>query len=469
MAATQSNTEEVISQSLMKIQSTNYLVDPNVSSYPEELNMLIVALKRSPLSTTIFSSFPIPMTWLSMATSTASYNYSTDIITFNLMNNKRVRLTKNMFIDFLNIPHNPPFFKPINSQIIFMFYDMGHQPTLEKISDFMKSGLPCMWNFLFGIFLRCLAGRTVGLDRGRMEVYAMVMGLYYDVSVDYGTQLWKEFLKSLENTNAEKGISCARYWSLILEKVYAKEGIQVPEGGEVAEFSLYQFPKAVEDDENIFTSVARISDAMLRKVSSTHKVLVRYMKTFNPDVQTGVLLEVSRESSKKKKKTQKEEKLQSSKVSQAERVEKEEFSHKTKKEIIPSKSGVLKKLRKSSQTTTTSPTIRKTGVSSKGAAFRNVPAPVSPGSKRKRAQEVAKHITQKLYKKRKMIIRNESSDEEVVPETPPVSISTVVTVSLPIISQISTTTSIPLKVVTNKPVSEEVPTSLPISSANVST
>lgn len=112
----------------------------------------------------------------------------------------------------------------------------------------------------------------------------MVMGLYYDLSVDYGTQLWKEFNKSLENTSVDKGISCARYWSLILEKVYVKEGIQVPEGEDVVEFSLYQFPKAIEDDVNIFTSVARIPDAMLSKLSSTHKVLVRYMKTFDPNV-----------------------------------------------------------------------------------------------------------------------------------------------------------------------------------------
>ncbi|KAL7598786.1 hypothetical protein Lser_V15G23126 [Lactuca serriola] len=288
MAGTQFNTDEVLSQSLMKIQSTNYQVDPNVSSYPEGLKMLIVALKRSPLSTAIFSSFSVPMTWLSMAASSASYNYATDVITFNLINNKRVRLTKKLFIEFLNIPKNPPFFKPINSQIIFMFNEMGHQPALEKISDFRKSGLPCMWNFLFGIFLRCLTGRTVGLDRGCMEVYAMMMGLYYNISVDYGTQLWKEFVKRLENTNSEKGISYARYWSLILEKAYEKEGIQVPEGAEVAEFTLYQFPKVVEDDENIFTHVARIPDAMLRKVSSTHKVLVRYMKTFDPAVQTGM-------------------------------------------------------------------------------------------------------------------------------------------------------------------------------------
>ena len=78
----------------------------------------------------------------------------------------------------------------------------------------------------------CLTRRSVGLDKGRLEVYAIVMGLYYDLSVDYATQLWKEFVKSLENTNMVKGISCARYWSLIHEKIYEKEGIQVPDNEE---------------------------------------------------------------------------------------------------------------------------------------------------------------------------------------------------------------------------------------------
>ena len=80
-------------------------------------------------------------------------------------------------------------------------------------------------------------------------------------------------------------------------------------------------------------------------------------------------------------------------------------------------------------------------------------------SKKRRAQDVAKHITKKLYKKRKMIIRNESSEDEVVPETPLVSTSPMVNISLPITSQISTTTTIPLEVVTTKSVHEEVPTS----------
>ena len=86
-----------------------------------------------------------------------------------------------MFSQFLGLPNSTPFFKPSNPHIMHMFNEMGHQPPLEKISDFKKSGLPCIWKFLFGIFLQCLTGRKVGLDKGRQEVYAMVMGLYYDL------------------------------------------------------------------------------------------------------------------------------------------------------------------------------------------------------------------------------------------------------------------------------------------------
>ena len=122
-----------------------------------------------------------------------------------------------MFTQILEIRNSTPFFQPSSAQILFMFNKMGHQPPLVKISDFKKSGLPCIWNILVGIYLCCLTGRSVGFDKGRMEVYAMVAGLYYDLNVDFATQMWKEFVKSLENTNMVKWISCAHYWSLILK------------------------------------------------------------------------------------------------------------------------------------------------------------------------------------------------------------------------------------------------------------
>lgn len=204
---------------------------------------------------------------------------------------KRIRLTKKMFTQILKIPNSGPFYKVSTEQIIYMFNEMGRQPPLIKISDFKKSGLPCIWNFLFGIYLHCLTGRSVRLDKGRLEVYAMVVGIYYDLNVDYATQVQKDFIKSLENTNVVKGISCARYWSLVLQSVYEKEGIPVPANEAKAEFMKYHFPKSVEDDSEVFPNVARITDRMLKKIDPTNSVLVKYLKRINPSVKTRVFTE----------------------------------------------------------------------------------------------------------------------------------------------------------------------------------
>ena len=97
VAATTNTTYEIASQPIMKIQSTKYQVDGDVSMYPEELKMLIVALQHLGLATVMFNDFDVPMSWLSVSGSTASYIKATDVITFNLVNETRVRLTKNMF------------------------------------------------------------------------------------------------------------------------------------------------------------------------------------------------------------------------------------------------------------------------------------------------------------------------------------------------------------------------------------
>lgn len=119
-----------------------------------------------------------------------------------------------------------------------------------------------------------------------MEIYSLVIGIYYDLPVYYTTQLWDEFVKSIGNTNIVHGISCAHYWSLILQFSYEKEGILVPKDEQMSEFSLYHFPKIAEDDPDMFPTVARISDGMLRKVDPTNHILVVYMQTINPSIET---------------------------------------------------------------------------------------------------------------------------------------------------------------------------------------
>ena len=53
----------------------------------------------------------------------------------------------------------------------------------------------------------------------------------------------------------------------------------------------------------------------------------------------------------------------------------------------------------------------------KRVLVREIPAPVSPSSKKRRAEDVVKHIADKR-KKRKLILREESSDSEIIPKTP---------------------------------------------------
>lgn len=112
----------------------------------------------------------------------------------------------------------------------------------------------------------------------------MIVGLYYDLIADYATQLWEEI-----------GLSCARYSSLIFQQVYEKERILIPDDVPKVEFGIYQHPKTVEDDSDVFHSVARILDATLRKVDLTNPILVAYLTTINHMVAIGVLLPTGNE------------------------------------------------------------------------------------------------------------------------------------------------------------------------------
>ena len=119
-------TKDVTSQPIMKIQSTNFQVQGDVTVYPEELKMLIVSLQHSVLSRAMFNSFPVPVSWLSVVFSTATYNKTISIVTFQLMNDKKFRLSKKVFAQFLSIPNVEPFYKVTNEQIIHMFNEMDY-------------------------------------------------------------------------------------------------------------------------------------------------------------------------------------------------------------------------------------------------------------------------------------------------------------------------------------------------------
>lgn len=144
--------------------------------------------------------------------------------------------------------------------------------------------------------------------------------------MDYATQLWNKFVTSIGNMNVEDGVSYARYWSLILQYVYEKERILVLEGEETVEFPTYHYQKIIEDDVDIFPTVARIPDVMLQKVDPTNPVLIEYLKNVNTSVETRKLLEKSNEDSSKKRQGSKKKEQASPSKSSPEKVEMVEMS-----------------------------------------------------------------------------------------------------------------------------------------------
>lgn len=187
----------------------------------------------------------MPLTWLSLASSTVVYSKAIKVVTLQLINDNKFKLTNKLFDQILNTPNVEPFYKVSNKHALHMVNEMGYQPVLTKMSDFNKSCLPGIWNFLFVIYLRRLTDRNVGLYKAKLEIYALVAGRYNDYwkhECGEWHLKWEEFVKSIGNMNEVNSISCACYWSLVLQYAYDKEGIAVPEEGWTTESSLYHFP-----------------------------------------------------------------------------------------------------------------------------------------------------------------------------------------------------------------------------------
>lgn len=148
--------EEEVSQPMMKIQTTNHCLVPSLDHYLKELWMFVQTLNNSVLSMTPSSSFTIPMTLLSLAASAVVFKNTTKVVSFQLSNSKIKKLTRKQFTQIPKLPVSGTFYDVSTNQVLHMFNEMRHQPTLTGISHFKKYGLPCMWSFLFGIVLCCL-------------------------------------------------------------------------------------------------------------------------------------------------------------------------------------------------------------------------------------------------------------------------------------------------------------------------
>ncbi|CAI9302734.1 unnamed protein product [Lactuca saligna] len=168
-----------------------------------------------------------------------------------------------------------------------------------------------------------------------------------------------------------------------------------------------------------------------------------YVKTFDSSIPTGILLP---HESKKTKKSNKDEptsptKKAKSSTSSKSTMQKPEIVAMTieattmitpvveesqENVVIPSKTGMFRRIKMKSKhkcKSSSKKLFRKRQISHQGVMFREVPLPVSPASKKRAVEDMAKHLSQPTKKKtkkaRKIVLSSESTEEdERVPDTP---------------------------------------------------
>ncbi|KAI3510833.1 hypothetical protein L1887_17970 [Cichorium endivia] len=274
MAESSSHTTEAISIPVLKNQSSNLVLRNDLSLYPAPIAALVECLKKSVLGHALTFTPIVPATLVHRAhyTSNALFDANNQVksvfyeIVDNDGNTKKVQLTKEKFAEALHLPiyNSKEMVVPSADQLVAMFNEMGYEPQLEKISNFKKPQLPDLWRYFFSIFLRCLSGRTSGLDSASVAFHGLLYGIYYDVKVDFASILWADFCSHINHSLKGTEISNARFWSIVVHAQYQKSGYVPDPSLTEMRFTPVAIPTL---DEVPAAFCAQIPEGMLSKVT----------------------------------------------------------------------------------------------------------------------------------------------------------------------------------------------------------
>ncbi|KAI3739206.1 hypothetical protein L2E82_29605 [Cichorium intybus] len=165
---------------------------------------------------------------------------------------------------------------PSTDQLVDMFNEMGCAPLLEKISTFKKNQLPDLLRYYFSIFLRCLSGRTSGLDSASISFQSLLYGIYYEVKLGCASILWADFCLHINHSLKGTDISNARFWAIVVHAHYQQVGY-VPDPS-LPEMNFTPIAIPTLDDVPV-TFYAQIPQAMLSKVPMEWDEVNTYINT----------------------------------------------------------------------------------------------------------------------------------------------------------------------------------------------
>ena len=191
----------------------NVIIDLESSRYEEVLRPIIECLTFLPLNQELTMAESILIVHLSNAYSSSIYTKVDEVASHKTMT------TKARFCIHLGFTSSDALVDEesiSNIALIEMFYEMGFIGEIPLLSKSKNSFLPPMWNELFTILFKSFSERVARLDSASKLFYTLIYGLYHGINMVFGVVLWSQFIQSIVSTTRQLEISCARFWSIVV-------------------------------------------------------------------------------------------------------------------------------------------------------------------------------------------------------------------------------------------------------------
>ncbi|KAI3780423.1 hypothetical protein L2E82_10404 [Cichorium intybus] len=281
MAGSSFANDNTSSTLMLKIKANqNLIIDLNSSHYSEYIRPMIECLKYSPIATALTASATVPISLLSVAYSTAFYNKAEEFVSFEV-GSVKTKISKSRFSKLLGFTAAEDLIDPETLQpvtLLRLFYQMGYKGDITQLSKFTKKGLPPQWNALFTILFKSFSERTTGTDSASKLFYSFFYGLYNAVNLDYGSILWSQFVENVNYRLRHQEISCARFWSLVVQRTIEKHNIHIMTDSVMSVIPTLPTATFITSKAEDFDFIGDIPMAMLDRVPKDVNCIVDYCK-----------------------------------------------------------------------------------------------------------------------------------------------------------------------------------------------
>nr|GEU30987.1 hypothetical protein [Tanacetum cinerariifolium] len=112
---------------------------------------------------------------------------------------------------------------PFEEEILYFIRDLGHTIEIKVLTDVNVNYMHQPWRSFSAIIIRCLSGKTTGLDSIRLSHAQIIWGMYHKKNIDYVYILWEDLIQecTVQEVKASDAISEDKAQECSMEKGFA--------------------------------------------------------------------------------------------------------------------------------------------------------------------------------------------------------------------------------------------------------